>query len=67
MIVNSTYDETTGTFTFEYVEQPTNLGKDRRPTLGTSGQKPLGSATSMALPKKFSITLTSEEIKNSWG
>jgi hypothetical protein len=28
MIVNSTYDETTGTFTFEYVEpQPTNLGQ----------------------------------------
>jgi hypothetical protein len=62
MIVNSTYDETTGTFTFEYVEQPTNLGKDRRPTLGTSGQKPLGSATNMALPKKFSITLTGAEL-----
>jgi hypothetical protein len=28
MIVNSTYDETTGTFTFEYVEpRPTNLGQ----------------------------------------
>jgi hypothetical protein len=62
MIVNSTYDETTGTFTFEYVEQPTNLGKDRRPTLGTSGQKPLGSATNMALPKRFTITLTGAEL-----
>ena len=62
MIVNSTYDETTGTFTFEYVEQPTNLGQNRIPALGTTGQKPLGSATNMALPKRFSVTLTSAEL-----
>ena len=62
MIVNSTYDETTGTFTFEYVEQPTNLGQNRIPALGTTGQKPLGSATNMALPKRFSVTLTGAEL-----
>ena len=63
MIVNSTYDETTGTFTFEYVEQPTNLGQNRIPALGTTEQKPLGSATNMVLPKRFTITLTSEELR----
>ena len=62
MIVNSTYDETTGTFTFEYVEQPTNLGQNRIPALGTTEQKPLGSATNMALPKRFTITLTGAEL-----
>jgi hypothetical protein len=63
MIVNSTYDETTGTFTFEYVEQPPALGtKGGMPTLGTTGQKPLGSATNVALPKRFSVTLTSAEL-----
>jgi hypothetical protein len=63
MIVNSTYDETTGTFTFEYVEpRPTNLGQNRIPALGTTEQKPLGSATNMALPKRFTITLTGAEL-----
>ena len=62
MIVNSTYDETTGTFTFEYVEQPTNLGQNRIPALGTTEQKPLGSATNMVLPKRFTITLTGAEL-----
>jgi hypothetical protein len=62
MIVNSTYDEKTGTFTFEYIEQPTNLGQNRIPELGTTGQKPLGSATNMALPKRFSVTLTGAEL-----
>jgi hypothetical protein len=65
MIVNSTYDETTGTFTFEYVEQPPALGtKGGMPTLGTTttGQKPLGSATNIALPKRFSVTLTNAEL-----
>ena len=62
MIDNSTYDETTGTFTFEYVEQPTNLGQNRIPALGTTEQKPLGSATNMALPKRFTITLTGAEL-----
>jgi hypothetical protein len=63
MIVNSTYDETTGTFTFEYVEQPPALGtKGGMPTLGTTGQKPLGAATNVTLPKRFSVTLTSAEL-----
>lgn len=65
MIVNSTYDETTGTFTFEYVgPQPSTVGKNNQPTLGVSGQKPLGSATNnMNLPQRFTITLSAAEVQ----
>jgi hypothetical protein len=64
MIVNGTYDETTGTFTFEYVEQqPSTVGTTGMPTLGTTGQKPLGSTTGVALPKRFTITLSASEVQ----
>jgi hypothetical protein len=64
MIVNGTYDETTGTFTFEYVEQqPSTVGTKGIPTLGTTGQKPLGSTTGVALPKRFTITLSASEVQ----
>jgi hypothetical protein len=64
MIVNGTYDETTGTFTFEYVEQqPSTVGTKGIPTLGTTGQKPLGSTTGVALPKRFTITLNASEVQ----
>ena len=65
MIVNGTYDETTGLYTFEYVgPKPSSIGQNNQPTLGVSGQKPLGSATdSMALPQRFTISLTAAELK----
>ena len=65
MIVNGTYDETTGLYTFEYVgPRPSTIGQNNQPTLGVSGQKPLGSATdSMALPQRFTISLTAAELK----
>ena len=65
MIVNGTYDETTGLYTFEYVgPRPSTIGKNNQPTLGVSGQKPLGSATdSMALPQRFTISLTAAELR----
>jgi hypothetical protein len=72
MIVNGTYDETTGTFTFEYTETTAaqTLGQNRQPiiggtsstTIGQNRQPTLGTPPA-TLPKRFTITLNASEVQ----